>query len=261
MSIEFSNRQNFPPASVESTLNGYQRPLGTQFPSYRLNDSINHYLLDPFQYSVTKFDYRLPNGQPTNRSNDGSVNRNDFKNDPGLIYRDVDFDTLLPSFTAEKKSTNDFPAQDYHRFQANEGYFNPRESTNNGDLWYYGAEEIRKREGVAGAGLNVQEVSHIIFPEAQRGGTDTKNLAKYSWTSQLPKPDTTSWESINYRPVDNNQNCSFFNYNNGYTTSSDSFKNQFNRNFNQVYSFDSNYARSIGILGPDSGSMPFAPRR
>ena len=245
MEINFKNQQNFPPTSVKSTIKNEQKPLGTQFPSYRLNSAINHYLLDPFQYSITKFDYYLPDGESTNRPT--GVDSNDFENDPGLIYRQVDFDTLLPSFTSVKKSVNDFRAQDYHRFMANDGYFNPQEGKDNSDLWYYGAQ---RPDNIQGAPLNVQEVRHIIFPEAQRGGTDTKNLAKYSWTSQLPKRDTTSWESNNDRPVDNGQNCQFFNYNNGY-------KNQFDKTFDKVYQFDSNYTRNIGISSPDSGSMPF----
>lgn len=249
MEINFKNQQNFPATSVKNTLKSEQKPLGTQFPSYKLNGAINHYLLDPFQYSITKFDYYLPDGKPTNESNQSTgVDSRDFENDPGLIYRQVDFDTLLPSFTAVKKSVNDFPAQDYHRFMANEGYFNPNEGKDNSDLWYYGAQ---RPDNIQGAPLNVQEVNHIIFPEAQRGGTDTKNLAKYSWTSQLPKRDTTSWESINDRPIDNNQNCQFFNYNNGY-------KVEVNKTFDKVYQFDSNYTRGIGISSPDSGSMPFA---
>lgn len=251
MEINYTNTQNFPPKNVSSTLQREQRPLGTNFPSYELNGAINYYLLDPFQYSITKYNYFLPNGQPTNE-NRQSFKQEDFKNDPGLVYPQTDLEVLLPAFTAVKKSVNDFPAQDYHRFLANEGYFNPREGTDNTDLWYYGAGKT------GGAALNVQEVNHIIFPEAQRGGTDTKNLAKYSWTSAVPKKDTTSWEAINYRPVDNTQNCSFFNYNNGYTTSSDSFKNQYNKSFDKVYRFDSNYTRSIGISAPSSGSMPFA---
>jgi len=256
--IQFSNTQNFPPANVQNTLKEDQQPLGTQFKSYELNGAINYYLLDPFQYSITKFDYRLPDGQYSNQGS--GVSQNDFQNNPGLIYKDVNFDTILPAFTATKKSVNDFPAQSYHRFLANDGYFNPNEGVNNTDLWYYGADQIMQSNNlVGGAPLNVQEVNHIIFPEPQRGGTNTQNLAKYSWTSKLPKKDTTSWESINYTPVDNNQNCSFFNFNNGYTSSSDSFKNQFNKSFNKVYSFDSNYCREIGILGPKSGSMPYAP--
>jgi hypothetical protein len=247
MDNNFPNTQNFSPTSVQNTLKEDQQPLGTQFKSYELNGAINYYLLDPFQYSITKFDYRLPDGQYTNES----------KNNQGLIYKDVDFDTLLPRFTATKKSVNDFPAQSYHRFLANDGYFNPNEGKNNTDLWYYGADQIRQSNNlVGGAPLNVQEVNHIIFPEPQRGGTNTQNLAKYSWTSKLPQRDSTSWESINYTPVDNNQNCSFFNFNNGYTSSADSFKNKFNKSFNNVYLFDSNYCREIGILAPKSGSMP-----
>ena len=246
---------NYPPVSVQNTLSQDQQPLGAKFKSYELNGAINYYLLDPFQYSITKFDYNLPDGQQSNQ--DSGINQNDLKNDPGLIYRDVNFDTLLPAFTATKKSVNDFPAQSYHRFLANDGYFNPQESTNNTDLWNYGADQIMQSNNlVGGAPLNVQEVRHIIFPEPQRGGTDTKNLAKYSWVSKLPKRDTSSWEAINYTPVDNSQNCEFFNYNNGYTTSTDSFKIQ-NDSFNKVYSFDSNYVRGIGISPPDEGSMPY----
>jgi len=251
------NSPNYPPVSVKNTLTEDQKPLGTQFRSYELNGAVNYYLLDPFQYSITKFDYRLPNGQQTNKNN--GINQNDLKNSPGLIYRSVNFDKLLPAYTAVKKSVNDFPAQDYHRFLANDGYFNPNEGKDNKDLWYYGADEISQKSNlVGGPALNVQEVDHIIFPEPQRGGTNTQNLAKYSWTSKLPMKDTTSWESINYKPVDNNQNCEFFNYNNGYSTSTDSFKNQFNKSFDKVYNFDSEYCRNIGILGPKSGSMPFA---
>jgi len=252
--IQF-NSPNYSSVSVSNTLKADQPPLGSQFKSYELTGAVNHYLLDPFQYSITKFDYNLPDGRPTNSAKD-SIPSSEFKNDPGLVYHGVDFETILPAYTAVKKSVNDFSAQDYHRFLANDGYFNPEESVNNTDLWYYGTGNPNK--GPSGAGLNVQEVKHIIFPEAQRGGTDTKNLAKYSWANKNPTPDVSSWEAINYRTVNNNQNCEFFNYNNGYTTSSDSFKNNFNKSFDKAYSFDSNYCRNIGILSPTSGSMPFA---
>lgn len=243
------NSPNYPSISSSNTLNENQAPLGTLFPSYELNSAVNHYLLDPFQYNITKFDYFLPNGKPTN---------SEVKPDYGLVYKDIDFDKLLPAFTATSKSVNDFPAQDYHRFLANDGYFNPNEGTDNKDLWYYGATKIANENGgVAGAPLNVQEVNHIIFPEAQRGGTNTQTLAKYSWSSKFPTKDTTSWESINYTPVNNDFNCEFFNYNYGYTPSADSFKHKFNKSFDKVYSFDSNYLRNIGTIGPQEGSMPF----
>lgn len=245
-----TNSPNFPPASQQNTLQQTQQPLGSLFPSYELNGAINHYLLDPFQYSITKFDYYLPDGKLSSNNNN-----------TGLVYKDVDFDTLLPSFTAVKKSANDLSAVDYHRFLANEGYFNPNEGKDNSDLWFYGADKIAQQNGgggLGGAPLNVQETNHIIFPEPTRGGTNTQLLAKYSWTSKLPKYDNSSWEAINYRPVDNSQNCEFFNYNRGYTTSSDSFKNQFNNSFDKVYSFDSNYLRNIGITSPNEGSMPYS---
>ena len=242
MEINYQNTQNFPPTSINNTLQADQGPLGTHFRSYELNGAINHYLLDPFQYSITKFDYYLPNGKSTTSSQQTS--------DQGLVYRDVKFDTLLPTFTAVKKSVNDFSAQDYHRFLANDGYFTPNEGTNNTDLWYYGAK--KENSNVGGAALNVQEVKHIIFPESQRGGTDSKNLAKYSWTSKYKTPDNSSWESFNYQTVNNNENCNFFNYN-------DRYNSGYKTEFNKAYQFDSNYTRNIGISAPESGSMPYAP--
>lgn len=209
--------------------NPNQLPLGAQFKDFELNSAVNYYTLDPFQYAITKFDYKLPDGSYTTTK----------PNDTGLIYKGLEINKLLPSFTATKKSVNDFPAQSYHRFLANDGYFNPQESLNNDDLWYYGANPN-------GAGVNVQEVNHIIFPEAQRGGLNSTNLAKYSWTSDFSKPGA-SWESQNVRPVNNDQNCEFFNYNQPKSI-----------DFNKVYSFDSNYCRSINISGPDEGSMPFS---
>ena len=74
------NSPNFPPASVQNTLQEDQQPLGTQFRSYELNRAVNYYLLDPFQYSITKFDYNLPNGEPTNKRGDDSISSKDFKN-------------------------------------------------------------------------------------------------------------------------------------------------------------------------------------
>jgi hypothetical protein len=169
------------------------------------------------------------------------------------VYRGSDFEKLLPAYTATKKSVNDFTAQSYHRFQANDGYFNPNESTNNTDLWYYGADSIamRNEPHVAGAPLNVQEINHIVFPEAQRGGLDSRNVSKYSWTNVGPKQMNLSWESQNEHIVDNNKNCQFFNYNSGYTGKQVPF--------NEAYKFDSNYVRNIGIAGPYEGSMPFIP--
>jgi hypothetical protein len=213
-----------------------QPPLGTQFKSYELNQASNYYTLDPFQYSITKFNYSFP-AKPKSSSS----SFNEFKNDPGLIYRDVDFEKLLSSFTATKKSVNDFPAQSYHRFLANDGYFNPKESTSK-DLWYYGADKNAQENGIAGATLNLQETNHIIFPEAQRGGTDTKNLTKYSWSNYTPVV-SEAWDAPIM--VNNDANCQFFNYNSGYLIEK------------SPYQFDSNYCRNIGISSPYSGSMPF----
>ncbi len=242
---------NYNQGTVVDQLNPNQPPLGSQFKSYELNQAVNYYLLDPFQYSITKFDYHFPDGRK-NKSEGFS----DFKNDPGLMYKDVDFDRLLSLYTSTKKSVNDFPAQSYHRFEANEGYFNPKESVNNSDLWYYGSDRNAKENGIgiAGPALNVQEINHIVFPEPQRGGTNSRQLSKYSWSNTVPNP-SIAWGSSQAKPVDNTQNCRFFNYNTGYTVD----KNK--EPVNKVYSFDSDYCRSIGINDQYNGSMPFNPTR
>lgn len=221
--------------NVEQELIPDQPPLGSQFKSYELSKAPNYWVLDPFQYSITKFKYNNNALGQTDNNSTGChvVDQSDFKNDPGLIYKNVNFEKLLPAYTSTKKSVNDFPAQSYHRFLANDGYFNPRESIDNTDLWYYGASNEFKNNGISGAQLNQQEVNHIIFPEAQRGGLNTSNLAKYSWNSV------------------NNLDCQFFNYNSHYSN------NQKNNNVDKVYSFDSNYCRNIGISSNEQGSMPY----
>lgn len=252
--LDTTNFNNVSTTTVTSQLQQNQPPLGSQFKSYELNKATNYYTLDPFQYSITKFKYNLP-GSPSNPLdglNKISVGKNDFQNDPGLIYKDVDFERLLPAYTSTKKSVNDFPAQSYHRFEANEGYFNPNESLDNRDLWYYGADDIARRNGLGGAASNVQEIKHIIFPEPQRGGLNSRNLSKYSWVNTTVKPNE-SWESQNLQPVNNDTNCQFFNYNNGYSKEP-------HTDVNKAYTFDSDYCRSIGINAPTSGSMPFLPK-
>ena len=245
---------------VEEQLEYNQPPLGTQFKSYELNKAINYYTLDPFQYAITKFDFANPNvvpgaleNIPEPKINDcATFGQKDYKNDPGLVYKDVNFEKLLPAYTSTLKSVNDFPAQSYHRFLANEGYFNPNESNDNTDLWYYGAaSEKFSNIGLMGAPLNVQEVNHIIFPEAQRGGLNSSNLAKYSYSNTPAPKQNISWEARNKYPINNNKNCEFFNYNNTYSNNFDG------RPINNVYSFDSDYCRYIGISSPTSGSMPF----
>jgi hypothetical protein len=180
-----------------------------------------------------------------------TFSQDDFKNDPGLVYKDVNFEELLPSYTQVKRSQNDVPAQDYHRFLANNGYFNANEGTNNTDLWYYGANNVLNSLGYSGPAVNVQEVNHIIFPEPQRGGLDTRNLTKYSTVNSSPINNKVSWENQNKVVVNNDQRCKLFNYNNGYTVDKEKIP------FETVYSFDSNYCRSIGINSPFEGSMPF----
>ena len=247
------NSPNMQIHSVSDQLKTDQQPLGSQFKSYELNKAVNHYLLDPFQYSITKFQYYLPCGEATNQST--GVSSKDFKNDPGLIYKNINFEKLLPTFTSEKKSAKDLRAVDYHRFEANEGYFNPKEAVSNTDLWYYGANDIARKSPfkIAGKPLNVQEIKHIIFPEPERGGTNTQLLTRYSWSpvySKKDEGDDLSWESSNDQSVNNNENCKFFNYNSRYSDA-------FDDSFNKVYSFDSNYCRNIGISSRTQGVMPY----
>jgi len=265
------NSPNVSKTNVKEHLVENQAPLGSQFNSYLLNTASNYWTLDPFQYSITKFKYsgienepgaiteNMAPVRPLEGLNKVSIVQADLQNDPGLIYNGVNFEKLLPAYTSTKKSVNDFPAQSYHRFEANNGYFNPNESLDNRDLWYYGADQIahRNEAGVAGAPLNVQEVNHIVFPEAQRGGLNSKNLAKYSWTSVENREfnNPVSWEGKNMTPVTPeviNNDCEFFNYNKGYSGDK-------NNDFNKVYSFDSNYCRDIGISSKYNGSMPFNP--
>ena len=214
-----------------------QQPLGTQFLSYELTAASNYWTLDPFQYSITKFKYQFPDGREKNEKQDG------------LIYRGANFEKLLPAYTSTKKSVNDFPAQSYHRFQANDGYFNPNEGTDNHDLWYYSADSLAQRNEakIAGAPLNVQEIKHIVFPEPQRGGLNSRSLSKYSWTNTETK-QMGSWEAENQKPVNNNTNCKFFNYNSGYTSDN-------HNSFNKVYTFDSDYLSNINTVPLNPGNV------
>ena len=235
-----------------------QNPLGSQFKSYELNKAINYYLLDPYQYAITKFDYANPKVVPGTDS--GISNNNTLKNIPdpkGLIYKGINIENFLPAYTSSKKSENDYTAGSYHRFEANDGYFNPLESKDNTDLWYYGASDIaRNNNGTSGAVLNVQEVNHIIFPEVQRGGLNSTNLVKYSWNNTREYKNKESWEAQSFNQIhpngiDNNQNCQFFNYNNYYSNDKNAVP------VDKVYSFDSEYTRKIGISSPTSGTMPY----
>jgi hypothetical protein len=211
-------------------------PLGLKFKSYELTKATNEYILDPYQYKITKFNTSLPNSPMLQqRPVQG-----------GLQYNSVGFDALLPTYTSVKRSENDLTAQDFHRFEANSGFFRPTDS----NLWYRGADIIATNTGLGGKALNVQEEQHIIFPEAQRGGINSKQLVKYSMTSTKAPVRGTDWESQNALPVNNNENCKAFSYNARYSP---------NINQPNPYKFDSNYCRSIGISRPDEGSMPLPP--
>jgi hypothetical protein len=204
--------------------------IGTQFKSHELTKAQTLYTLDPYQYSVTKFNYSLtPNGEEILKNKNNKID--------GLRYKDADFNKLLPVYTSTKRSVNDFSAQSYHRFNANDGYFNP---TPGKDLWYYGAEAF------LGPSLNVQDPQKIIFPEPQRGGLNSRQVTRYSTVSSVPAKNTGTWESENSQKVNNEINCQFFNYNSNLQVP-----------FDKVYSFDSIYCRAINIAGPESGSMPF----
>ena len=235
-----------------------QNPLGSRFKSYELPGAINHYILDPYQYAITKFDYANPKVVPGVESTFDTNNILKNITDPkGLIYKVINIEKLIQAYTASKKSENDYTAGSYHRFEANDGYFNPLEATDNTDLWYYGASNIaRNNNGTSGAVLNVQEANHIIFPEVQRGGLNSTNLAKYSWSNTQEYKNKESLEAQLFNKnhpngIDNNQNCQFFNYNNSYSNDKNAVL------INKVYSFDSNYTRKIGISSPTSGTMPY----
>ena len=253
------NSPNIVKSTVSDELKPNQPPLGSQFNNYELNQAVNYYTLDPFQYSITKFNYKFPDGRSNTVTGTGThltASPDEFTNNPGIVYRDINFEKLLPSYTSTKKSVNDFKAQSYHRFEANDGYFNPNESVNNTDLWYYGASDNARLSDykIAGAPLNVQEINHIIFPEAQRGGSDSRSLAKYSWPN-FKNTTYGSFEEIIVKGTVNDERCKFFNYNSNYTTDRNA------QPFDKVYSFDSNYGRAIGITPLKSGSMPFNPSK
>jgi hypothetical protein len=250
---ESSDFNDFKPLTTTS-YDFNQDPLGSQFNSYELNSAVNHYLLDPYQYSITKFKYANPNVVPGAIEEENLAPINTTSDPNGLKYKGINFEELLPAYTASKKSENSYRTADYHRFMANNGFFNPKESLDNSDLWYYGADKISERNfGISGPTLNVQELNHIIFPEPQRGGLNSANLAKYSWENTPEFVDKTSWQAQNSPGINNDENCQFFNYNNSYTLPVAK-----ETPFDKVYSFDSNYTRSIGISSPSSGSMPFA---
>ena len=236
------------PFSHNNQLDANLPPLGTQFNSYELNCAANYYTLDPFQYSITKFKYNNFDKKNYDREVD-SFSQDDLKTDPGLIYKNIDFEKLLPSYTSVKKSVNDVPAQDYHRFLANDGYFNEKESIDNKDLWYYGANDIANKFIIAGATVNLQDTNHIIFPEPHRGGLDTRNVTKYS-TVNTKDHNLYSWGSENEKAIDNNERAKFFDYNTNYSRDRNKIP------FESVYSFDSNYCREIGINSEFEGTMP-----
>ncbi len=208
--------------------------LGTRFPDHELTRAVGTYVLDPYQYSITKFEWSSGHQQPEK---------------DGLVYRGVNFEKLLPEYDLDRRSAKDYRAQDYHRFLSNDGFFKPDENEYSNTLWYNGANRLAQQNGYAGAGLNVQEERHIIFPEASRGGVDTKNLAKYSWSNVQPN-QSGSWEYSNSPAmgVNNESNCEFFSWN----------KNTYSDDYSKIYSFDSNYLRNIGIIRPETGTMPYS---
>lgn len=176
----------------------------SNFNKYSLGESPVHWILDPVQFQVKPINY-----------------------DKGTDSDNYRFEhTGISEYTKVKKSVNDLRAQDYHRFQANEGFFNPREGTDNTDLWYYNS--------TGGPALNVQEYRHIILPEAQRGGMNTAQMVKHSWN------DPGRCEQFNY----NTRN----NYKPGPGLPD---------SINNVYQFDSNYLRSIKTMNTREGSMPY----
>lgn len=194
-------------------------PLGMKYynNSTHITEAINDYLLSPYQYSITRFDF---DGNNKHIIDNGLKYNTNGTN--GLNY-------LRATNTKVNRSENDFSAQSYDRFESDDGEFNPLQTTlNNKDLWNNGANLIKRDFGLGGADLTPQVTEHIIFPEVQRGGLNSTSLAKYSWNNEL---------------INNDENCKFFDYK--YSNS------------RKVVFHDSDYVRKIGISRPDSGSMPF----
>ena len=81
------------------------------------------------------------------------------------------------------------------------------------------------------APLDVQQTRRIIQSESQRGGLHTQQMIKESW---------------------NTPHCGDFQWNSKYSRG--------DPKFNQVYKYDSNFCRSIGISSQQQGSMPFPPQ-
>ena len=81
------------------------------------------------------------------------------------------------------------------------------------------------------APLDVQQPRRIIQSESQRGGLHTQQMIKESW---------------------NTPHCRDFNWNSKYSSG--------DPRFNQVYKYDSDYCREIGISSQHQGSMPYPPR-
>jgi hypothetical protein len=174
----------------------------SNFNKYTLGESPVNWVLDSVQYQVKPINYSVP------------TDNERFEH------------TGISEYTKTKKSINDLRAQDYHRFQSNEGFFNAREPTDKSDLWYY--------RSTGGPALNVQEYQHIILPESQRGGLNTNQMIKQSWNEP--------------------GRCNQFDYNT---------RNNYNPgaglpdSIGSVYQFDSNYLRSIKTISPREGSMPY----
>lgn len=79
------------------------------------------------------------------------------------------------------------------------------------------------------AKTDVQQPRHVILPEAQRGGLHSRQLVKESW---------------------NTPNCRDFSFNARYGLGP--------RSFNDVYKYNSDYCRGIGISSEQQGSMPYS---
>ena len=127
-------------------------PLGTLYNTYTTTKAINEWVLDPHQYSITKFKF-------SNKLQGSSE---------GLIYSDVDLKSFDSEYDLDRRSSKDISALSYRRFTNGNGDF----EIDNKNLWYH--------NNTGGAKLNVQEPKHIILTESQRGGLNTSNLVKYS---------------------------------------------------------------------------------
>jgi len=97
-----------------------------------------------------------------------------------------------------------------------------------GDGYFSSDQNSTNSQNRIWATTDVQQPRHIIQAESQRGGLHSSQLVKESW---------------------NTPNCTDFSFNSRYMLG--------DREMNEVYKYNSNYCRNIGISSEQQGSMPY----